>query len=135
MIAHAPTPHVILVLSRIRTGRAALGGGWGRNRSCGNGVGRRRHSAEFKAELVAACRQLGVSSAAVALTHSINANLLRRWVAEAESANGPLTESPAPFEAFVALPMPTRSSADTLVRIEVRRGPLTKQLPDPPCPV
>ena len=47
---------------------------------------RRRHSAEFKAEAVAACRQPGVSIAAVAMSRSVNANLLRRWVVEAERA-------------------------------------------------
>ena len=47
---------------------------------------RRRHSAEFKAEAVAACCQPGVSIAAVALSRSVNANLLRRWVVEAERA-------------------------------------------------
>jgi transposase-like protein len=45
---------------------------------------RRRHSAEFKAEAIAACRKPGVSIAAAALERSINANLLRRWVLEAE---------------------------------------------------
>ena len=44
---------------------------------------RRRHSAAFKAEAVTACRQPGVSIAAVALSRSLNANLLRRWVVEA----------------------------------------------------
>ncbi len=45
----------------------------------GSGPGRRQrrcHSAEFKAESVAACRP-GVSIAAVALARSLNANLLR----------------------------------------------------------
>ena len=45
---------------------------------------RRRHSAEFKAQLVAVCRQPGMSMAAVALEHGLNANLLRRWVVEDE---------------------------------------------------
>lgn len=45
---------------------------------------RRRHSPEFKAEAVAACRKPGVSIAAAALSRSINANLLRRWVLEVE---------------------------------------------------
>ena len=45
---------------------------------------RRRHSPEFKAQVVAACRQPGVSMAAVALEHQLNANLLRRWVVEEE---------------------------------------------------
>jgi transposase len=47
---------------------------------------RRRHSAEFKARVVAACRKRGVSIAAVALDHRLNANLLRRWVVAAERA-------------------------------------------------
>ncbi|MGC8520155.1 MAG: transposase [Steroidobacteraceae bacterium] len=45
---------------------------------------RRRHSAEFKAETVAACREPGVSIAAVGTSRSVNANLLRRWVVEAQ---------------------------------------------------
>lgn len=49
--------------------------------------GRRRrvHSAEFKSQAVEASQQPGVSMAAVAMAHGINANLLRRWVHETES--------------------------------------------------
>jgi transposase-like protein len=43
---------------------------------------RRRHSAEFKAKMVAACKQPGISIASVALPHGLNANLLRRWIVE-----------------------------------------------------
>ena len=46
---------------------------------------RRRHSAEFKAMVVGECRRLGVSVAAVALAHGLNANMLRKWVREAEA--------------------------------------------------
>ncbi|WP_408187108.1 MULTISPECIES: transposase [Paraburkholderia] len=49
-------------------------------------VGRRRrwrYSAEFKAQLVAACRRPGVSLTAIALDHRLNANLRRRWVKQA----------------------------------------------------
>ncbi len=45
---------------------------------------RRLHSDEFKARVVASCVQPGMSMAAVAMAHGINANLLRRWVREAE---------------------------------------------------
>jgi transposase len=45
---------------------------------------RRLHSDEFKADAVAACTQPGMSMAAAAMAHGINANLLRRWVHEAE---------------------------------------------------
>jgi transposase len=92
---------------------------------------RRTHSAEFKAQVVAACRTPGVSIAAVALEHRLNANLLRRWVVEEDrdreagliaAGNG----SPAPSitsGAFVpvALPEPSVSTAQEIV-IELRRG-------------
>ncbi|WP_096721892.1 transposase [Paraburkholderia acidicola] len=41
---------------------------------------RRRYSVEFKAHVVAACQGPGVSLAAIAFLHKLNANLLRRWV-------------------------------------------------------
>lgn len=90
---------------------------------------RRRHSAEFKAEAVAACRKTGASIAAAALARSINANLLRRWVLEAEQTEvGSLVATKvvaAPSESFVPLPMPAHSTDDTPIRIEVRRGTMT----------
>jgi transposase len=90
---------------------------------------RRRHSAEFKAQMIAACQQPGVSSAAVALAHSINANLLRRWVKEAGRTKGsavrrvPVAVSDP--EAFIALPMGTKAASGPPIQIEVRRGPTT----------
>ena len=41
---------------------------------------RRRHSAEFKAAVIKECMRPGVSIAAVALAHSLNANMLRKWL-------------------------------------------------------
>ena len=40
---------------------------------------RRRHSAQFKAEVLAACVQPGASLAGVALAFGLNANLVRQW--------------------------------------------------------
>ncbi|MFT0175064.1 transposase, partial [Paraburkholderia mimosarum] len=45
---------------------------------------RRRYSEEFKARVLAACHGTGVSVAAVALEHRLNATLLRRWSDQAE---------------------------------------------------
>ncbi len=42
--------------------------------------GRRRHTDEFKAQVVAACLRPGVSIAGVALANRLNANLCRTWV-------------------------------------------------------
>jgi len=90
---------------------------------------RRVHSAEFKAEAVAACRKPGASIAAAALERSINANLLRRWVVEAERAEAGTSSAPkalpAPSEAFIALPAQRSAADNTPIRVEVRRGALT----------
>lgn len=45
---------------------------------------RRRHSTEFKAAVIEECMRPGVSVAAIALAHSLNANMLRKWVIDAE---------------------------------------------------
>jgi transposase len=92
---------------------------------------RRKHSAEFKAQVVAACRQPGISMAAVAMAHGVNANLLRRWVIDSEqraNVNGSSLQTiasdaapPSPAPAFVALQLaPSAAPAD--IRIELRRG-------------
>ncbi len=99
----------------------------------GQGAGRRRrrnHSEQFKAEAVAACLVPGVSIAAVAMARSINANLLRRWVVEAERSQGVPLKPAAPAEIpqtekFIALPFPAKPADDSPIRIEVRRGALT----------
>ena len=43
---------------------------------------RRRHSPEFRASVIQACLQPGVSMAAVALANGLNANMVRKWVIE-----------------------------------------------------
>lgn len=92
---------------------------------------RRRHSAAFKAESVAACEQPGVSIAAVAMSRSLNANLLRRWVLAAEQAGAlpPPTRSeckpiePATAEAFVPVRLARRvGGAEAPIRIDLRQG-------------
>jgi transposase len=48
--------------------------------------GRRRHSAEFKREVLVKCEAPGASVAAVALAHGINANLVHKWRRQARPA-------------------------------------------------
>ena len=45
-----------------------------------NRTGRRTYTLDYKLEVVRQCREPGVSVAAVALAHGINANLVRRWI-------------------------------------------------------
>ncbi|MFJ4291200.1 IS66-like element accessory protein TnpA [Cupriavidus sp. NPDC089707] len=89
---------------------------------------RRRYSREFKAQVVAACQGPGVSIAAIALHHKLNANLLRRWVDQAEGnvlapiVGGAVAVQPAAMPAFVPVPLETRNLRPTEIRIEVRRS-------------
>jgi len=97
-----------------------------------HGSGRRRrrmYSAEFKAEAVAACRKPHASIAGCALERAINANLLRRWVIEAErpESKPPVPALSAPStcnESFVRVPLSAQAGDDTPIRIQVRRGPM-----------
>ena len=98
----------------------------------------RRHGAEFKAQVVLACRQPGVSIAAVALANGLNANMLRRWVLEAERV-GPMAASgqgavamsatavASGLPGFVAVQMPSPPAASEQpdIHIELTRGPTT----------
>jgi transposase-like protein len=91
---------------------------------------RRLHSDEFKADAVAARTQPGVSMAAVALSRGVNANLLRRWVREAElrsTSKTPMIEArpevalpPQAPAAFVPLQLPAPAAKE--IRVELRRG-------------
>lgn len=45
---------------------------------------RRDYTAQFKSQIVLACKQPGVSIAAIAQAHDVNVNVLHRWVREHE---------------------------------------------------
>lgn len=94
---------------------------------------RRRHSDEFKADLVATCMQPGISIAAVAMANGVNANLLRRWVTEAEmkpSVGDDRTQTavaatrPTAASSFVPVSLPAPATPAPLpdIRIELQRG-------------
>jgi len=96
---------------------------------------RRHFSREFKAHIVAACLEPGVSVSRIALDNQLNANLLRRWIREAEQT-GQATASPG----FMPLALPTASRSgersrthgqDSRIRIEVPRpgGPVIVEWP------
>lgn len=100
---------------------------------------RRRHAPEFRDRVVQACRQPGVSIAAVALANGLNANMVRKWVIEAETRAGtapmsqadmpaaasdrPTSSVPLPFLPL-AVPAPATPAAVPAdeIRIELQRG-------------
>lgn len=92
---------------------------------------RRRHSAEYKASVIAECMKPGVSMAAVALAHSLNANMLRKWVIDAEhagvrppKATPPVQDVPLPGPSFVPLAL-TAPPVEGDIRIELHRSGTT----------
>jgi len=97
----------------------------------------RRHSAEFKAQVIELARQPGVSTAAVALANGLNANMLRRWVREAgECVPSSAHKDAAAVPAFVQLPMPqgvppalppAQVQTSSCIAVEIRRGATTVQ--------
>jgi transposase len=79
---------------------------------------RRRYSAEVKQQILAECAEPGATVASIALSHSINANVVHKWRREAGGAL-PALQAPA----FVPVPLPPAACApEPDIRIELRRG-------------
>ena len=73
---------------------------------------RRRHSAELKAQVLAACEAPGASLSAVALSFGLNANLVREWRNGRGVKRATASGSRAgPRPEFVALPLPQPTPA------------------------
>lgn len=93
---------------------------------------RRRHSAQLKSQVLAACAAPGASVAAVALSFGLNANLVHQWrrgrgVGGARPlASAAVQQSPE----FVALslpappPTPEATAVADGIRLELKRGSL-----------
>ena len=96
----------------------------------------RTYTAEFKAELVAACQIPGASIAAIAGQHGMNANVLHRWLKEHQqsgrhqlivcnSAGQSLVTSP-PKPAFIAVKLPATATPEPLstdvIKVELHKG-------------
>ena len=89
---------------------------------------RRHHTVFFKAAAVGACQQPGVSLASVALARGLNANLLRRWVHEAERGDAPIAIRSSRSntvsegaEGFVPVSLAS-SPTESMIQIELRNG-------------
>ena len=93
-----------------------------------SGRRRRLYSTGFKAELVATCKQPGVSIAAIALANGMNANVLRRWLAEDRQASAGTSEPGVPMKAVeprseepAFVPVKVEGQPVPDIRIELRR--------------
>lgn len=86
---------------------------------------RRRYSRELKARIVAECLRPGVSVSRIALDNGLNANMVRRWMSEAQRAH----ESPSASPAFIPVSIPAKVTGTakagvqtSAIRIEIPRA-------------
>ncbi|SEL19522.1 Transposase [Pseudomonas sp. NFIX51] len=83
---------------------------------------RRSYSKSFKAQVIQECVQPGASIASIALGHSLNANLVHKWI-RVHTQN-----SAALQPAFIPLPLPSAgansqaTSSNICVEIQHPRG-------------
>ena len=91
---------------------------------------RRRHDAELKRQVIAACAAPGASVAQVAMSHGLNANLVHKWIRRQQA------QLPAVPSGFIPIPLvpsgpATPSAADRAIQIAIphRAGKLSVQWP------
>ncbi|RMR35572.1 ISPpu14, transposase Orf1 [Pseudomonas syringae pv. coriandricola] len=90
---------------------------------------RRSYSKPFKAQVIQECAQPGASIASVALSHSLNANLVHKWIRLQAQ------KSPALPPAFIPLAMPPAganshpASSNIYVEIQHPRGTIKVNWP------
>jgi len=95
-----------------------------------NRTGRRTYSREYKLEVVEECSAPGASVAGIALSHRINANLVRRWIVrhrdgrlvrEPKATLLPMTLS-APSARTDVAPPRARLTGAGVIEIELESG-------------
>jgi transposase-like protein len=79
-------------------------------------VPRRRHDAQLKAKVLAACKAPGASVSAVALSHGLNANLVRKWL-HGRGLKRAAIEAPGLAEALVMAASTARPTASRSARV------------------
>ncbi len=81
-----------------------------------NRTGRRTYAPEYKFEIAEECSVPGASVAAVALSHRINANLVRRWIVQHRS--GRLVRTPASTPTMLPVTLSAPSAPAPLARAQ-----------------
>lgn len=95
---------------------------------------RRSYSREFKAQIVAACKQPGISVAAIARMHDMNDNMVHRWLREAEQSGADWVPTIPPSENLSVVPAPAfvparpSTSSQDCIHLELMRNDLTLRI-------
>jgi len=90
-----------------------------------NRTGRRTYTLQYKLDVVRQCGEPGVSVAAIAMTHRINANLVRRWVVHHRRELAAAAAEPQPTMLPVIMTAATSkpcAHGDDLVDASAKRG-------------
>jgi transposase len=85
---------------------------------------RRRFSREFKAEIVAKCLEAGASVSRISLDNGLNANMVRRWMSEAQRTD----KAPA-TPGFVPVNLPAATSAPSHQSVSDKRSTIRIEIP------
>ena len=97
---------------------------------------RRRHSAELKDKVLAACDEPGASVAAVALAHDLNANLVHKWRRWRDAERLASAAGVMPAEVALCLPpappaaAPTAASREGRIAVTAQRPAVARTLTD-----
>ncbi len=83
---------------------------------------RRRHSAAFKAQILAECDQPGASVAGVAIRHELNPNMVQKWRLLARRDDQ---------HEFLRLPTPASSASPTVAPGATHQGAATVRMEVP----
>ncbi|NWD66888.1 transposase [Pseudomonas gingeri] len=80
---------------------------------------RKSYPTSFKSQVVKECQQPGVSVAAIAMSHGINANVVRRWL--------PLfsDQQTSTLPAFIPLKVELKRKVEALATVELSLGQQT----------
>lgn len=86
-----------------------------------NRTGRRTYSRQYKLEIIQECSAPGASVAGIALSHGMNANLVRRWIVQHRSGRMLVAPKmlPVTLSAPIPSPRPQPNSSETTGVIEV----------------
>lgn len=92
---------------------------------------RRQYSEEFKRELIDACGQPAANVSALARSHGIRPNQLRRWLQKARSAQRATHEAPKNARtqtSFVALAVKAQPTLAADIRMNLQSGATQVQI-------
>ncbi|MFL1495544.1 IS66-like element accessory protein TnpA [Pseudomonas antarctica] len=83
---------------------------------------RRSYSKSFKAQVIQECAQPGASIASIALSHSLNANLVHKWIRVQAQKSTVLQPAFIPFHMPLAAANSQVASPNISVEIQHSRG-------------